>query len=61
LNSLPVKAFARAVAERARGGYRRHFAWVVKLIPVPKDGYGLNALEMQRLKAWFEREVAPWR
>jgi hypothetical protein len=37
LNSLPIRAFARAAAERARGGYRRHFAWVIRLLPVPNE------------------------
>ncbi len=35
LNSTPVRAYARSIAERARGGWRRHFAWVVSMIPAP--------------------------
>ncbi len=38
LNSEPVRAFAWALGERARGGFRRHFAWLVRMIPVP-DGF----------------------
>lgn len=34
-NSAPLRAFAFALAERARGGWRRHFAWVIRLLPVP--------------------------
>jgi hypothetical protein len=35
LNSTPARAYARSIAERARGGWRRHFAWVVSMIPAP--------------------------
>lgn len=35
LNSEPVRAVAYALAERARGGWRRHFAWVIRMLPVP--------------------------
>ena len=35
LNSTPVRAYARGLAERARGGWRRHFAWVIAMLPVP--------------------------
>src|SRR5699024_6646136 len=34
-NSAPMRAIAYALAERARGGWRRHFAWVMRLLPVP--------------------------
>ncbi len=34
-NSEPMRAFAYALGERARGGWRRHFAWVMRLLPVP--------------------------
>lgn len=37
LNSEPVRSFAHALAERARGGWRRHFAWVIRMLPVPED------------------------
>lgn len=36
LNSAPMRAMAYALAERARGGWRRHFAWVMRLLPVPR-------------------------
>jgi hypothetical protein len=37
LNSEPVRAYAWALAERARGGFRRHFAWVIRMLPVPRN------------------------
>lgn len=35
LNSLPVRTFARAVAERAKDARFRFFAWTVSTIPLP--------------------------
>lgn len=35
LNSAPVRRFANALAERAAGGHRRFFAWVISLLPLP--------------------------
>jgi hypothetical protein len=35
-NSAPVRAWVNQVAERASGGYRRYFAWVLSLLPVPR-------------------------
>ncbi|MBX6364345.1 MAG: hypothetical protein IRZ00_10800 [Gemmatimonadetes bacterium] len=37
LNSLPVRVFARAIAERAKDARFRFFAWVVGSIPLPAD------------------------
>ncbi|MFB6264868.1 MAG: Eco57I restriction-modification methylase domain-containing protein, partial [Bradymonadaceae bacterium] len=34
-NSEPIRAAAYALGERARGGWRRHFCWVVRMLPVP--------------------------
>lgn len=34
-NSLPLRAFARAVAERAKDARFRFFAWTVALLPLP--------------------------
>jgi hypothetical protein len=34
LGSLPMRAASRAYSERARGGYRRHFAWCIRMLPV---------------------------
>ena len=36
LNSEAVRTVAYALGERARGAWRRHFAWVVRLLPVPR-------------------------
>lgn len=36
LNSDPIRALALAIAERARGGWRRHLAWVMRLLPIPQ-------------------------
>jgi hypothetical protein len=35
LNSLPVRTFARAIAERAKDARFRFFAWVVSVLPLP--------------------------
>lgn len=37
LNSPPAAAWLNALAEPARGGYRRYLAWTVALLPVPTD------------------------
>jgi hypothetical protein len=37
LNSPIADAWVGAVAEPARGGYRRHFAWTMARLPVPDD------------------------
>jgi len=36
-NSPLANAWVGAVAEPARGGYRRHFAWTMARLPVPDD------------------------
>ncbi|HEX7118331.1 MAG TPA: DNA methyltransferase [Longimicrobiales bacterium] len=36
LNSLPVRTFARAVAERAKDARFRFLAWTVALVPLPR-------------------------
>ncbi len=36
MNSAPMRAVAYALGERARGGWRRHFAWVIRMLPVPE-------------------------
>lgn len=35
LNSVPVRAFLKSYAERARGGYYRHFSGAVGSVPLP--------------------------
>jgi len=37
LNSAVTDAWIGAVAEPARGGYRRHFAWTMGRLPLPDD------------------------
>ena len=37
MNSPVADAFVGAIAEPARGGYRRHFAWTMARLPVPDD------------------------
>ncbi len=62
--SIPVRAVAYALAERARGGWRRHFAWVVRMLPVPdlRGGwasfhgwreFGVSARDEAALEAWL--------
>jgi hypothetical protein len=36
LNSLPVRTFARAFAERAKDAHFRFFAWTIGCLPLPK-------------------------
>ncbi|MGM0554747.1 MAG: Eco57I restriction-modification methylase domain-containing protein [Myxococcota bacterium] len=36
LNSEPLRAVAYALGERARGGWRRHFSWVMRMLPIPE-------------------------
>lgn len=36
LNSAPVAAWLNALAEPARGGYRRYLGWTVALLPIPQ-------------------------
>ncbi len=40
-HSEPMRAVAFAIAERARGGWRRHFAWVMRMLPVPRHWLAL--------------------
>lgn len=35
-HSEPIRAIAFAIGERARGGWRRHFAWVMRMLPIPR-------------------------
>jgi hypothetical protein len=37
LNSLLVRAWLNALAEPARGGYRRYLGWTLALLPVPTN------------------------
>lgn len=35
LNSMPVRTFARAIAERAKDAHFRFFAWTIAVLPLP--------------------------
>lgn len=37
LNALPVRLFARAIAERAKDAHFRFFAWTIAVLPLPDD------------------------
>lgn len=37
LNSLPLRVFARAIAERAKDCHFRFFAWTIAVLPLPRD------------------------
>lgn len=49
LNSLPMRVFARAIAERAKDAFFRFFAWTVAVLPLPGDWHGTLAGELCRL------------
>ena len=44
LNSTLAAAWLGALAEPARGGYRRYLAWTVALLPLPRDWPRARAL-----------------
>jgi hypothetical protein len=37
LNALPLRTFARAIAERAKDAHFRFFAWTIATLPLPRD------------------------
>ena len=47
-NSLPVRVYARAIAERAKDAHFRFFAWTVSLLPLPAAWRGF---EVEQLRA----------
>ena len=50
LNSLPVRCFARAVAERAKDARFRFFAWTLSTLPLPREWHsGRPATAIARL------------
>jgi hypothetical protein len=49
LNSLPGRAFLRAIAERAAGGHFRFLGWTVGLLPFPVEPEPAIAAECERL------------
>ena len=44
LNSPVAAAWLNALAEPARGGYRRYLGWTVALLPMPRDWERARAL-----------------
>jgi hypothetical protein len=48
-NSLPVRTFARAVAERAKDSHFRFFACTVAMVPLPEDFRARNANELRTI------------
>lgn len=49
LNSLPMRVFARAVAERAKDAHFRFFAWTVGSLPLPLRWQTSHAEELNEL------------
>jgi hypothetical protein len=47
LNSMPLRTFARAAAERAKDAHFRFFAWTVGLLPLPRQWRDLYAPELR--------------
>ena len=64
MRSMPVRACAHALAEHARGGWRRHFAWVVRMLPIPRftggwarfdaSMFGLDEAQLDALADWLD-------
>lgn len=44
LNSALAAAWLRVVAEPARGGYHRYFAWTLAALPIPKDPHAFTGI-----------------
>ena len=50
LNSTPFRTFSRAIADRAKDGHFRFFAWTVGVLPLPRYwACGTRAAALQRL------------
>jgi hypothetical protein len=48
-NSLPLRTFARAIAERAKDAHFRFFAWTVALLPLPAHWRSFEADRIREL------------
>ena len=44
LNSMPVRVFARAIAERAKDAHFRFFAWTMAMLPLPATWRSIHSL-----------------
>jgi hypothetical protein len=49
LNSLPLRTFARAIAERAKDAHFRFFAWTVAMLPLPAGWRSRSAAALIRI------------
>ncbi|HET9440494.1 MAG TPA: N-6 DNA methylase [Longimicrobiales bacterium] len=60
-NSLPLRVFARALAERAKDAHFRFFACTVGQLPLPHDWQVKHACELRdlSLRAHADRGIAP--
>ena len=62
LNSLPLRVFARAAAERAKDARFRFFAWTIAVLPLPlawNTGAVADALEALSLGAQEAGGITP--
>jgi hypothetical protein len=61
LNSLPVRTFARAIAERAKDAHFRFFAWTMALLPLPAGWRTANAEPLREISraAHTAGEIGP--
>lgn len=44
LNSALAAAWLRVIAEPARGGYHRYFAWTLAALPIPRDPHAFTGI-----------------
>jgi hypothetical protein len=62
LNSLPLRTFARTIAERAKDARFRFFAWTIAVLPLPADWRTSRAApELARIarRAHADRGITP--
>ncbi|HSK20260.1 MAG TPA: hypothetical protein VK912_13995 [Longimicrobiales bacterium] len=61
-NSMPVRTFARAIAERAKDAHFRFFAWTIAMLPLPmrwRDGSTANRILHISLRAHRDAAIEP--
>jgi hypothetical protein len=51
MNSLPLRVFARAAAERAKDAHFRFFAWTIGILPLPANWRVTHADELRELSS----------
>ena len=62
LNSMPVRTFARAIAERAKDAHFRFFAWTIATIPLPmswRDGITADRILAISRRAHHDGAIEP--